>query len=304
MAKGHSKLHATEHQAEDIDEIPQASLLPQIPIPHAERHRLEGDDPLSGINATQIGKGDVTNIEYQMLDGVNTNSKLVTKDMLDAVVQGLDWQESVLSIQKDPPTDPTEGDRYLIDEDATSVWSPHVDSITEWDGSSWIFIPPDPGFITLVEDEGKWYMYDGTEWSGFSEAITHGDLLGLGEDDHLQYFRTDGTRNLEGSLIPEAPFLYNIGSETAHFNNLYLSTLINTETNLNLRQLSDVGMGTKKVDIYAGAEDGGQVSIRAKAGGGFGNILLNPDTVIDIEGDMVFDTDYELNITQGKTIHG
>ena len=36
--------------------------------------------------------------------------------------------------------------------------------------------------------------------STISASATHGNLLGLGADDHLQYLRTDGTRPLGGNL--------------------------------------------------------------------------------------------------------
>lgn len=101
MVDGHTKLHQTEHQAGGPDEIPQGSLLPQDPTAHQGDHLLGGPDELSGIDATQIAAGIVTNTEYEMLDGVNTASQLVTKDQLDSAVQGLDWQESVFD-RRDP----------------------------------------------------------------------------------------------------------------------------------------------------------------------------------------------------------
>ncbi|MFO7991503.1 MAG: DUF2793 domain-containing protein [Thermoplasmata archaeon] len=210
MVDGHTKLHQTEHQAGGIDEIPQGSLLPQDPTAHQADHVLGGPDAISGLDATQIGDGRVTNGEYYMLDGVNTASELVTKDQLDSAVQGLDWQESVLSMH-DPnngiPTDPSEGDRYLSTGTANG-WN--ADSIYEWDGSSWIETVPDEGFVTVVEDENQWYAYDGSVWSEWGTMVDHGNLVGLQDDDHTQYLLHDGSRAMSGHLDMNGNYILNI----------------------------------------------------------------------------------------------
>jgi len=231
---GHTKLHESEHESGGIDEIPQGSLLPQDPTAHQGEHVLGGNDELSGLDATQLGDGRVTNSEYYMLDGVNTASQLVTKDQLDSAVQGLDWQESVLD-RHDPnngiPSSPSEGDRYLSTGTANG-WN--ADSIYEWDGSSWIETVPDEGFVTEVEDEDVWYQFDGTSWAQWGTAVDHGNLLGLQDDDHTQYLLHNGLRamtgslnmggyNIEntGSLSPDTDNSFNFGSASNQYKWIY-----------------------------------------------------------------------------------
>ncbi len=221
MVDGHTKLHQTEHQAGGLDEIPQGSLLPQDPTVHQGDHLLGGPDELSGIDATQLGDGRVTNTEYYMLDGVNTASQLVTKDQLDSAVQGLDWQESVLD-RHDPnngiPSSPSEGDRYLSTGTAEG-WN--ADSIYEWNGSSWVETVPDEGFVCEVEDEDVWYQYDGTLWSQWGTAVDHGNLLGLQDDDHTQYLLIDGSRAMSGILDMDGNYIENTGTLLPHIDGDY-----------------------------------------------------------------------------------
>lgn len=54
------------------------------------------------------------------------------------------------------------------------------------------------------------------------------DLLdGLGDDDHTQYFRADGTRELAGNIIPDTDNAYNLGkaSPRKQFSEAYIGYL-------------------------------------------------------------------------------
>ena len=195
---GHRKLHQSEHHEGGDDEIAEGSLLPQNPTAHASDH-TDGTDDISDLNTTQIGDGSVSLTEFYMLDNVNTASTLVTKDQLDAAIQGLDWQESVIEIENTPPGGPSDGDRYLVEAVASGAWLGWEDSIVEWQDTAWIRIEPDKGFITLVEDEEKWYMYDGSDWNPFSMAVNHNNLNGLQGGDTDEYYHLDNSAygNLE-----------------------------------------------------------------------------------------------------------
>lgn len=145
-----------------------------------------GDQSLGGNKITNLGNPTNAN------DGVN-------KSYVDSKVQGLDWQESVLD--KDltsPPGSPSSGDRYIVGVGATGAWSGYDNYIAEYT-TSWSFINPDQGFSTWVEDEDKLYVYDGSTWIKFGSTISHDTLSGLLDDDHTQYLRTDGTRQLTGN---------------------------------------------------------------------------------------------------------
>ena len=87
-----------------------------------------------------------------------------------AIINALDWQESVLSRTTDVPGAPTNGDRYIIPDGATGVWTGYDDYIAEYRGSplgSWQLIAPDLGTATFVEDELTIYLYFGA-WFPFA----------------------------------------------------------------------------------------------------------------------------------------
>ncbi len=175
---GHTKLHANEHLKGEIDEI------------------LE-------IDATQIANGDVTNTEFNRLDGVTDT--IATEEFVYDKLEGLDWQESVISKTTDVGNiTPSEGDRYIVPTDATGDWENEDDKLAVYRDGSWHFITPDQGFALWVEDEDQQYNYnddwDAGEWVKFGSTMNHGALTGLGEDDHTQYLLVDGTRAMDGSL--------------------------------------------------------------------------------------------------------
>lgn len=133
---------------------------------------------------------------------VNSASDVAVKDYVDSVAQGLDWQDSVIDEQNDPPSNPNTGDRYLIDDNPTGDWSGEPNEIAEWDGSQWVFFDPNDGWAVFLEDVDLLKVYDSgqADWIAFGSAIDHGALAGLGDDDHTQYLLVDGSRNMSGSL--------------------------------------------------------------------------------------------------------
>jgi hypothetical protein len=135
-----------------------------------------------------------------------TGGDAATKDHVDSVVQGLDWQESVLDELATPPGSPTTGDRYLIIATATGDWAGHEDDIAEWNGTSWDFFTHTKGAAVHIEDVGRHKTYNGTAWVAFGTTIDHGNLMGKEDDDHAQYLnetRHDVTgRHALGTVIP------------------------------------------------------------------------------------------------------
>ncbi|MBA7635416.1 hypothetical protein ES703_43020 [subsurface metagenome] len=129
-----------------------------------------------------------------------------TKDHVDSVVQGLDWQPSVLDELDTPPGTPTTGDRYLVIATATGDWVGHEDDIAEWNGASWDFTTPNKGFAVWIEDVGRQKVYNGTNWVAFGTTIDHGNLLGQADDDHAQYLNNTRhdiiDRHSLGSVVP------------------------------------------------------------------------------------------------------
>jgi hypothetical protein len=156
--------------------------------PHSvdlEQARTDGNVLAGDIDMNNAGK--ITNLSAPTLDGDATNKKYVDDEIV-SVQQGLDWQESVLD--KDlvtAPGSPTEGDRYII-AGIGGAWSTGtINDIAEWNGTAWEFATPNEGFTTRVEDEDKVYIHDGSSWGTWDATVDHGNLLGLGDDDHSHY---------------------------------------------------------------------------------------------------------------------
>jgi len=81
---------------------------------------------------------------------------------------------------------------------------------------------PSSGDTHTVGD--KTWTYDGTAWNLVSTASSdHGNLAGLGDDDHTQYLLVDGSRSVSGSIIPDTDVTYDLGSATYRFRDIYLS---------------------------------------------------------------------------------
>ena len=133
-------------------------------------------------------------------------SDAASKEHVDSMVQGLDWQKSVLGELATPPGTPAVGDRYLVIATATGDWVGHEKDIAEWNGTSWDFTTPNKGFAVWIEDVGRQKNYNGTDWVAFGTTVDHGNLVGLGDDDHTQYLNNarhdDPARHTLGTVVP------------------------------------------------------------------------------------------------------
>lgn len=79
----------------------------------------------------------------------------------------IEWQNSVMFFQEDPPASPTNGDRYLVKGPATGDWLTPTNLenyIVEWDSatSAWVATAPTLGMFVSVDDKGDIYYYSGT----------------------------------------------------------------------------------------------------------------------------------------------
>ncbi|MBA7713404.1 hypothetical protein ES703_122406 [subsurface metagenome] len=188
---GHSKYHVPDHKSGGADELKLHELgAPTAPV------------DLNSQKLTNVGT------PTQGTDAPN-------KDYIDSLVQGLDWQQSV--IDKDlatPPGSPSAGDRYIVATGGTDAWVGHDDDIAEWDGAAWQFTTPNTGFACMVEDETKNYTFNGTAWVTFGSTVDHGALTGLGDDDHPQYTRADGTRAFTGDQAMGGNKVTGLGAPT------------------------------------------------------------------------------------------
>lgn len=139
-----------------------------------------------------------------------------TKGYVDGLVQGLDWQESVIDKDlNDPPGVPVEGDRYIVAAGGINAWSGHDEEIAEWISAAWVFTTPTEGAAVWVEDENVNYVYNGAHpagsWVTMGSTTDHGNLIGLGDDDHTQYLKVDGTRAMAAGLDMGTFAITNVG---------------------------------------------------------------------------------------------
>ena len=111
-----------------------------------------GDVSSSAIEVTRTGTA-VNQVDIKaplMVIGEVTAStptsgtSLTTKSYVDALAQGVEWQDSVASGLDDPPGSPTAGLRHLVGT-GTGDWSGQGDSIAEYNGASWDFTAPVQG---------------------------------------------------------------------------------------------------------------------------------------------------------------
>ncbi|MBA7664592.1 hypothetical protein ES703_72653 [subsurface metagenome] len=149
---------------------------------------------------------DMASQKITSLPTPTNGSEPATKEFVESLVMGLDWQDSVLDELAEPPSSPTAGDRYLVIATATEAWVGHEDDIAEWNGTGWDFTSPNKGFAVWIEDVGSQKVYNGTTWVSFGTTVDHGNLIGLGDDDHAQYLnnaRHDVTeRHPLGTVVP------------------------------------------------------------------------------------------------------
>ena len=135
---------------------------------------------------------------YAVLRGdapVATND-LTTKAYVDGLVQGLDWQASVLSRYNPTsalPSSPSAGDRYIATATANGWTINHIyQCVTAGTWVGQIDETPNEGFTLTVEDEDIAYTYTGSAWVKFAARVGHEDLSGLlgGDTNDHQHLTT------------------------------------------------------------------------------------------------------------------
>lgn len=111
---------------------------------------------------------------------------VATMGFVMATAAGMEWQDSVLSYQNDPPgPPPVIGDRYLIGTPTVpNAWTGHDNEITEWNGVGWDFYAPSPGWVVMQDDTQDVWLWSGAAWVDFFSA----------------YFKIDGSKAMAGSL--------------------------------------------------------------------------------------------------------
>ncbi|MBA7610105.1 hypothetical protein ES703_17310 [subsurface metagenome] len=118
-----------------------------------------------------------------------------TKGYVDSKVQGLAWQQPVLSKLADPPGTPTEGDRHIVIATATGDWAGHENDITEYIGAAWVFFTPTEGWACRVMDIDTQEVFNGTAWVTFGSTINHANVTNVLADQHHAQAHTLGSHS-------------------------------------------------------------------------------------------------------------
>lgn len=148
------------------------------------------------------GLGDDDHTQYILADGTRAftgvvigvtptaDNHLTTKQYVDQLAQGLDWQDSVLSFAPAASGVAAEGNRYIASETGGG-WT--EDYIYEYIGTTWSGFAPNEGFATWVEELDALFVYNGTDWVRFGSTIIHNNLSGIqgGTTDEYYHLTSD-----------------------------------------------------------------------------------------------------------------
>lgn len=151
---------------------------------------------LSDDDHTQYILVDGTRVFTGAVSGVAPTdaNHLTTKQYVDMAINGLDWQNSVLSIAPVASGVQSTGNRYIASATGGG-WT--AEYIYEWTGTSWSGTEPNEGFATWVEYEDVVYVYNGAypagNWVKFGTTVTHNNLSGLQGGQANEYYHLTST---------------------------------------------------------------------------------------------------------------
>lgn len=161
-----------------------------------------------GLVSSPSSAGATFNGPIVLSNAPSLGTHATNKDYVDGLVQGLDWQDSVIDrvdFTTAEPAGPSTGERYINTVTGTSnVTSAAVtiDNIYQWTGSTWDETVADEGMAAWVEDENILYVYNGSAWVKFGATVTHANLSGLQGGTTNQYYHltlAEHTNLTEGS---------------------------------------------------------------------------------------------------------
>lgn len=162
----------------------------------------------TGDHGDLTGRDDDDHTIYTKADGTRAftgtvggvtptdGAHLTTKDYVDNLAQGLDWQDSVLDIYNPTgglPGGPSTGDRYISSATANG-WTENY--IYEYDGASWDETTiSGEGPAAWVEDEDALYVFNGTSWVKFGSTIVHNNTSGKQGGTTDEYYHLTATQH-------------------------------------------------------------------------------------------------------------
>lgn len=93
----------------------------------------------------------------------------------------LDGMVQISVIDRDltaPPANPNEGDRYIVADSATGSWNGWDSNIAYFADGAWMKLVQTTGWLSWVEDEARFVVWDGSAWTESVGSLGPDDLAG------------------------------------------------------------------------------------------------------------------------------
>ena len=185
-------------------------------------------DELTGLlddDHTQYALVDGTRAFTGVVGGVTPTigSHLTTKDYVDLLVQGIDWQESIIDFWAPSaglPVAPATGARYVAS-DSGNGWT--ATYVYTYDGTQWVELIPNEGFSIWLESGDGTYVFNGTIWIRFGSTIAHNDSNGIQGGEINEYYHLTSAQL---SFLTNVSGVNNASSEHIHDDRYYTETEI------------------------------------------------------------------------------
>ena len=84
----------------------------------------------------------------------------------------------VIAVLDTPPSNPNQGDKYIVAQNAQGDWSTHDNQIAEYNGSAWEFYTPIEGDFVYVNTNDNYLFYINNNWVEIDSLINSIELLG------------------------------------------------------------------------------------------------------------------------------
>ena len=72
--------------------------------------------------------------------------------------------------QTAPPSQPVEGERYVVPDAADEAWANKTGQIATWQDGGWVFYRPQTGWVAWVSDESALVAWNGSSWIAASST--------------------------------------------------------------------------------------------------------------------------------------
>jgi len=183
-------------------------------------------DGLSGLSDddhTQYVLADGTRAFTGVVGGITptAGSHLTTKDYVDLLVQGIDWQESIINFWTPStglPVAPVTGDRYVAS-DSGNGWTANY--VYTYDGTEWVATVPNEGFSVWVEANDGAYVFNGTSWVRFGSTMSHNVMSNIQGGTTDEYYHLTSA---QFGLLTSTSGINNASSEHIHDDRYYTET--------------------------------------------------------------------------------